>query len=220
MLGNTRLLTLTGPGGVGKTRLALQVTQTVASNYAAGAWLVELASLQDPDLVPQTIARALGLRDVPDEPLTATLQHALHDRQLLLILDNCEHVVSACGDLVEHLLRVCPQLRVLTTSRERLALDGESIWAVPPLSLTAPGASASHHLDSDAVRLFVKRAQAVQSEFALTDQNAAAVVAICRVLEGLPMAVELAAARVRVLRPEEIVAASTGARPARGWQPV
>ncbi len=194
IVGCNKLVTLTGAGGVGKTRLAMQVAAMVASNYADGAWYVDLAPLTDPELVPATAARALGLPDQPGRsPVKSTLQF-IGDRQMLVLLDNCEHLLDASADLTSALLAGCPRLTVLTTSREPIGISGEVTWRVPGLSLA-----------DDAVRLFGDRAAHARPGFAVNDENAAAVHEICRRLDGIPLAIELAAARVRALSPNEIL---------------
>ncbi len=201
LLSDNRLLTLTGPGGSGKTRLALEVAKALVEAFESGVWLVELASLSDPDLVAQAVASALGVREQPNRTLIETLADVLSEKELLLILDNCEHLVGACARLAEALLRSCPNLRILATSREVLGVAGEISWPVPPLSL--PDSRHSPSIEElsgyEAVRLFVERASAVLPSFALTGQSAQAVVEVCRTLEGMPLAIELAAARTRVL---------------------
>jgi non-specific serine/threonine protein kinase len=228
LLATTRLLTLTGAGGVGKTRLAHEVAVGVLDDYPDGVWLVELAALADPALVPRAAAAVMGVREEPDRPQAATLADALASRRLLLVLDNCEHLIEACAALAHALLRACPGLRILATSRQALGIDGETTFRVPSLSLAAPagaqrasgrgeaearqpGAGTPPAPDvteppaqSEAVRLFVERALAAQPTFALTDRNAPAVAEICRRLDGIPLAIELAAARVAVLSPEQI----------------
>jgi non-specific serine/threonine protein kinase len=205
-----RLLTLTGTGGTGKTRLALQVAagQLDASAFPDGVWLIELAPLADPALVPQSVAKVLGLRETPGQPITAVLLHDLGPKQTLLVLDNCEHLVAACAELAELLLRACPQLTILATSREALGIAGESAYHVPSLSL--PGANPPNSIDavaqSEAVRLFVERAVGVSPDFALTRENLSAVVQVCRQLDGMPLAIELAVARLRMLPVEQIAA--------------
>lgn len=190
-----KLVTLTGAGGVGKTRLAIKVAAMVANDYADGAWYVDLASLTDPELVPATAARALGLPDQPGRsPVKSTLQF-IADRQMLLLLDNCEHLLDASADLASALLAGCPHLTVLTTSREPIGINGEVTWRVPSLSLA-----------DDAVRLFGDRAAQARPGFTVDDDNAAAVREICHRLDGIPLAIELAAARVRALSPNEILA--------------
>jgi predicted ATPase/transcriptional regulator with XRE-family HTH domain len=200
-----RLVTLTGPGGVGKTSLALEVAAAMREQFADGIWLVELAALTDPQLVAHAVAATLGVREQPGEPILATLGTALGTTERLLVVDNCEHLLDGCARLAEALLRACPRLRILVTSREPLRVGAEVIWRVPSLTLPdhddqAPGELAK----SEAVRLFVERAEAVQPSFALTAGNAAAVAQICRRLDGIPLAIELAAARVSALTPEQI----------------
>lgn len=199
-----RLLTLTGAAGVGKTRLALEVAREVADEVA----FVELAPLADGLLVPQAVAAALGVQEQPQQSLLQTLATVLQTRALLLVLDNCEHVLPACADLAEALLRACPRLRLLATSREPLRIGGEVAWPVPALSLPdlqAPIAT-ERLVASEAVRLFAERARAAQPSFALAEQNTRAVAEVCIQLDGLPLAIELAAARVRALAPAQIVA--------------
>lgn len=206
LLGRTRLLTLTGMGGTGKTRLALQVAGNLLLGEGNGVWLVELAPLADPALVPQAVMGALGVHEEAGVPKSKTLTEALKERRLLLVLDNCEHVLNACASLASDLLHACPQVRVLASSREALGIAGEQTFRVPSLSLPDPkkpqtGAAVAEY---EAVRLFAERARQVQPSFAVTDENASAVAAICRQLDGIPLALELAAARVRSLAVEEI----------------
>jgi len=212
LLASNRLLTLAGPGGSGKTRLALAVAAEVARRFGDGVWLVELAPLSDPDLVPQAVASVLGVRESPDTPLVDSLRAHIGPRKVLLLLDNCEHLVGACASLVDALLRQCPDLRVLATSREALGVAGETLFGVPPLSLPDPRRlSAPESLRSyEAARLFVERARAVRSDFHVTEDNAMAVAQICYRLDGIPLAIELAAARVRVLAVEQISARLEG----------
>lgn len=206
LLAEHRLLALTGSGGCGKTRLALAVAFEVVQEFDDGVWLVELASLSDPDLVPQAVASTLGVREVQDRPLTETLSKHLGFRKMLLVLDNCEHLVESCAALANTLLRACPNLRILVTSREALGIAGERAWLVPSLSL--PGSQNLPPLEElahyEAVRLFVERAAAAASTFELTERNAPAVAELCQRLGGIPLAIELAAARVRVLSVEQI----------------
>jgi predicted ATPase/class 3 adenylate cyclase/tetratricopeptide (TPR) repeat protein/DNA-binding CsgD family transcriptional regulator len=212
LLTTTRLLTLTGSGGVGKTRLSQQVAGHLLPSYPDGVWLVELAALGDPGLVAQAIASALGIREQPGRALEQTLVDVLRPRASLLLLDNCEHLIAACAALAEGLLRASPRLTVLATSREPLVIAGETVWRVPPLTLPeapSPGAAddaTSSLAQSEAVRLFVERARAAFPAFALTDQNAPAVARICRRLDGIALAIELAAARMRGLQPEQVAA--------------
>jgi predicted ATPase/DNA-binding CsgD family transcriptional regulator len=200
-----RLLTLTGTGGCGKTRLALEVASSVDGQFAYGVALVELAAIADPALVPQAVAAALGIRERPDEPLTATLVRVLSTRDLLLVLDNCEHVIEVCAEVTEQLLDNCPRLRVLATSREPLRIPGEKTWRVPSLTLPDQRAGSADVLRSAAVELFVERAQAASSNLALSRPMLDAVGRICFRLEGMPLAIELAAARVRALGVEQIL---------------
>jgi len=204
---STRLLTLTGPGGTGKTRLSLQAAHELLPFFPDGVWLVELASLSDPALMPQTVAAVLGVREEPDRPAIKTLADALHHKTLLLILDNCEHLIEACARLAEALLRACPNLKMLATSREALSIPGEVALRLPSLSLPdSPGLRLDELRQSEAVRLFVDRATAVRPDFALTEANASAIAQICQQLDGLPLALELAAARVRAMTVEQIAA--------------
>ena len=206
LLDSTRLLTLTGAGGSGKTRLALEAAGRFrAASGESLAW-VELAPLSEPGLVADAVGEALGLRDTAGPSALQTLTGALRARSLLLLLDNCEHLVDACAELVDALLRSCPSLRVLATSREALGVAGETAWLVPPLSLPAEGAPAALSAEdrSEAVRLFVERARAIVPDFDLNAGNADAVAQICRRLDGIPLAIEFAAARLRTLAPEQI----------------
>jgi predicted ATPase/DNA-binding CsgD family transcriptional regulator len=202
-----RLLTLTGPGGVGKTRLALAVADRLAEEFPDGVGFVSLAPVAHPDLVPAAVAQVLGVREAGNEPLVARLQVFLRERRLLLVLDNYEHVIDA-APLVTDLLSIAPDIRILVTSRARLRLSGEHEHVVPPLGLADGGEQVSYDAvaESPAVQLFVARARAAQEAFALTAENAAAVAAICRRLDGLPLAIELAAARVKVLSPSALLA--------------
>jgi len=210
LLSSTRLLTLTGPGGVGKTRLALEVARNLRSGevFADGVWLAGLAPLADAALLPQTTAAALGIREEPGRAVLETLQESLRARRLLLVLDNCEHLVGACAELADALLHACPLLTILATSREALNIAGETVWPVPPLSVPAQAETWSPDglLRLEAVRLFVERARTAVPRFALSDANAAAVAEICTRLDGLPLAIELAAARIRLLGPDQIAA--------------
>lgn len=205
-LSTTRLLTLTGAGGCGKSRLALTVSTDLVSDYPDGVWLVELAALTDPALVLQAAATVLGVREEERRPLTATLVDALQPRAMLLVLDNCEHLVEACAHLSQTLLSACPKLQILATSREALDVLGETVLLVPPLSLPEPRrlASTEHLTRSEAIQLFVQRAGAALPTFTLTPANAPAVAEVCQRLDGIPLAIELAAARVKVLAPEQI----------------
>lgn len=202
-----RLINLTGTGGIGKTRLALGVAAQVADDFAGGVYFVSLASIQDPDLTPQAIARALRVEMNPDQAAMERLKDWLQARQVLLVLDNVEHLLPAAAPIAE-LLSTCPQLTVLATSRAALRVRGERLVPVPPLALPDPGLAAT--LDdvqhAPAVALFLQRAQAIRPGFALTPANAPVVARICCRLDGLPLAIELAAARMRLLGPEALLA--------------
>jgi len=208
LLQSTRLLTLTGAGGSGKTRLALEVASRVGAQYADGVAWVELAPLSNPELVPHHVADALGVRRDGIRSAGDALLEALREWDALLVLDNCEHLVEACARLAEALLRGCPRLRILATSREALGIGGERAWLVPALTLPDAGKPVTRAVaaESEAVRLFVERTQAVRPSLELIDANVAAMVQICRRLDGLPLAIELAAARARVLDPQQIAA--------------
>jgi predicted ATPase/DNA-binding SARP family transcriptional activator/DNA-binding CsgD family transcriptional regulator len=206
-LSMTRLSTLTGAGGSGKTRLALEVARELIGAYPDGVWLVELASLTEGDLVAQEVAGALKVSERPGQPLTDTLVDALADKELLLVLDNCEHLVEAAAQLVDALLDSCPRLRVLATSREPLGVSGEVLWQVAPLSLPATtdgGAGVESLMRYEAVRLFVDRARLRLPDFELTQENAGAVARVCRKLDGIPLAIELATARMGALAVEQV----------------
>ena len=202
-----RLVTLTGPGGTGKTRLGLQVAADLLDAFEHGVFLVELAPISDPALVPSTVAQALGVRDIGSRPIVDAVKKHLRSRSVLLLLDNFEQVLPAAA-VAADLLAACPGLAVLATSREPLRLRGEHEYAVPPLALPEAGLGTTSEVVSQApaVALFVQRARAVRADFALTDENAAAVAEVCARLDGLPLAIELAAARVRLLTPEAMAA--------------
>jgi predicted ATPase len=204
LLSGSRLLTLTGAGGSGKTRLALAVANDLVESFEDGVWWVELASLSDPDLVAQAVAQVLGVREAQERPLTRTLSDHLGYKKVLLVLDNCEHLVGSCAALAEALLRACSELRILATSREALGVAGESAWLVPSLDLPEQQPPIEELTGYEAIHLFVERARAAVSTFELTEHNAGAVVRLCRRLDGIPLAIELAAARVRVLSVEQI----------------
>ena len=203
-----RPLTLTGAGGSGKTRLALEVAIDAAAELGDmlpdGVWWVDLAAIDDETLVSPAVNRALGLVEAAEQPIEETLAAYLGDKRLLLILDNCEHLIAACARLVERLLRRCPTVQLLTTSREALGMPGERVFPVPTLSLPDPAAGWEVLLASEAVQLFVARAAAHRPGFQLTADNAPAVAQLCRRLDGIPLALELAAARVKVLSPAQI----------------
>ncbi|MGB9306385.1 MAG: LuxR C-terminal-related transcriptional regulator [Mycobacterium sp.] len=193
-LARNRLVTLIGAGGVGKTRLAVQVAAEAAGDFRDGAWYVDLAPITAAEVVPVTFARALGLPDHPGRSTMDTLSRFVPDRHLLIVLDNCEHLLDACAELLGTLLAAAPRLTVLATSREPVNVTGEVIWQVPSLSLA-----------DEAIELFAQRARLARPEFAVTEDNSKAVTEICRRLDGMPLAIELAAARVRALSLTEIV---------------
>ncbi|MBI4787198.1 MAG: tetratricopeptide repeat protein [Chloroflexi bacterium] len=210
---SARLVTLMGAGGSGKTRLALQVANDLLDDFPDGVWLVELAPLSDPALVPQALASVFELRKVSEDSPIRVLTNYLRSKILLLVLDNCEHLDDACGLIADQLLRACPRLRIITTSRQALGILGETTWRVPSLTmpdvtaLAKPGADwVSALTQSEAARLFVDRALAVLPTFRLTERNAGTVAQLCQRLDGLPLAIELAAARVKSLSVEEIAA--------------
>ena len=207
LVGEQRIVTLVGVGGVGKTRLALAAARDAMADFAHGVWLVELAALADGSLVPATIAAGVGTALDRDQPPLDALVAALGSRQLLIVLDNCEHLVAACAQVVEAVARACPRVHIMATGREPLAVDGEVVWTVAPLEI--PALDERDQLlqqvkNAASVRLFVERARATHPDFAVTPQNAAAVARICGRLDGLPLGLELAAARIRVLSPEQL----------------
>jgi non-specific serine/threonine protein kinase len=206
LIATTRLLTLTGAGGSGKTRLAIQVATDLIDRFYDGVWWVDLAPLLNSALTPQAIARALGVRESPSQPLIESLKKFLRKKQLLLILDNCEHLITACARLADDLLAHCLNLKILATSREALAITGETVYQVPTLRLPQQQhlTLADLLLEYEGIRFFVERACAVQVDFVLTERNAAAVLQICQRLDGIPLALELAAARAKVLTVEHI----------------
>jgi predicted ATPase/class 3 adenylate cyclase len=206
LLAASRLLTLTGSGGCGKTRLALQVAAEVLEEYPDGVWLVELAALADPALVVQLVVSALGICEEPSRPLIQTLMDYLRSKQLLLVMDNCEHLLTACASLADTLLRSCPHLRLLASSREGLGIAGEQTYRVPSLSVPDLQQLPSPEglQEFEAVQLFAARAALSQPAFAVTAANAPAVVQVCQRLDGIPLAIELAAARVKALPVEKI----------------
>lgn len=208
--GETRLclLTLTGMGGAGKTRLALQAAAELLDEYAEGVWLVDLAPITDPALVPQAIFTAAVREEgsfLPSGGVLETLTAALRDKSLLLVLDNCEHLISVCAEIAETLLQGCPHLRILVTSREPLGIAGETVWPVPTLALPTPQETRPESLmDFAATRLFIERARLAVPTFVVTETNAPAIREVCRRLDGIPLSIELAAARVKVLSVEQI----------------
>ncbi len=215
LLAEFRLLTLTGPGGTGKTRLAVELASDLRKAFEQGTWFVDLSALTDEARVAETVAATLGLREEAGSSIQDRLVQGLRSMHLLLVLDNCEHLLDGTTELVERLLQACPRLRILATSREPLRASGERVWPVPPLHLPEDAATPSgpaeapepeRLLQASAVRLFVERAAAASADFALTAENAEAVARLCRRLDGLPLAIELSAARVRLLTPEQQLA--------------
>jgi predicted ATPase/class 3 adenylate cyclase len=194
LLSTTHLLTLSGSGGCGKTRLSIQVAAELLDTFAGGVWFVELAPISDPDTVPSAVASAMGIREDPSKMILTSIAENLRSKTALLILDNCEHLVGACANIAETLLRACPSLRIVASSREALGIAGETIWRVPSLP------------EAESIKLFSERARAVAPTFDLTEQNKPSVIQICQRLDGIPLAIELAAARVNVLHVDQIAA--------------
>jgi predicted ATPase/DNA-binding CsgD family transcriptional regulator len=206
LLQNTHLLTLIGPGGTGKTRLSIQAASEVLDQYPDGAWFVELAPILDPQLVPRMTAIAIGLRDEPQRPVIDMLCDYLHEKKILLVLDNCEHLVDACARMADQILRTAPDTRLLASSREGLGIAGEVTYRVPSLELPdiqhlPPLESLSQY---EAVKLFIDRATSAVPTFLVTNKNAPALAQVCHHLDGIPLAIELAAAKIRVLSVEQI----------------
>jgi predicted ATPase/class 3 adenylate cyclase len=208
LIKDTSLLTLLGPGGTGKTRLMLQAAEEVIEDYPDGVWLVELAPLTDPELIPERVAAALNVQEQPGQPMLGTLVEYLRRKELLLLLDNVEHLVRECAEFAEYLLKNCSKLKILVTGREALFIAGETTLQIPSLSLpTIKGEATPEKIrPSEGVQLFLERAQAVRPDFSLTPQNAASIAEIVLRLDGIPLALELAAARLRMLTAEQIAA--------------
>ena len=206
LLHNTRILTLIGPGGTGKTRLSIQAASELLDQYPDGVWLVELASILDPLLLPRTTAMAMGLRDEPQRPVIDMLCDYLSEKKMLILLDNCEHLVDACAQMVDRLLRAAPHTHIFASSREALGIAGEVTYRVPSLGL--PDMEHLPPIESlgqfEAVKLFIDRATAAVSTFSVTNENAPSLAQICYRLDGIPLAIELAAAKIRVLSVEQI----------------
>ncbi|MDQ3987328.1 MAG: LuxR C-terminal-related transcriptional regulator [Actinomycetota bacterium] len=206
LLGGSRMVTLTGSGGCGKTRLSIQVAADLVDGYPDGVWWVDLGPITDPALVPNAVASALGIKEVPLQPLIDTLISYLRDKELMILLDNCEHLVESSAALSHGLLTNCPAITVLSTSREPLGVQGETPWRVPSLDFPDDKSTFNGHTlhRFESVKLFMDRAAKARPNFSTTNENAPAVAQICRRLDGIPLAIELAAARIRVLTPEQI----------------
>src|SRR5256712_4540364 len=206
-LATAGIVSLVGPGGVGKTRLAIRAATDLARGFPAGAWLVELADVRDPGLVANTVLAARALRDQAATDPVALLLGYLENKELLLVLDNCEHLLDAAALLATDVPRAAPGVRVVATSREPLSAPGEHVIPVPPLELPSPNATEllNRLRQNEAVRLFVERSEAASGAFELTQANQRAVVDLCRRLDGLPLAIELAAVRTRVLTVQQIL---------------
>jgi non-specific serine/threonine protein kinase len=206
LLNDARLLTLTGVGGVGKTRIALRVAAGAIDQFRDGVWLVELGALSDPDLIPKQVAVAMSVQEQANRPITATLLEVTSSKEVLLVLDNCEHLIEGVAVLAEELLRSCPGVRLLATSREPLGVSGETVWTLPPMPVPSvdidPDPERLGVIES--IRLFIDRSRLADREFSLSADNAAACAEICRRLDGVPLAIELAAARVSALSPHQI----------------
>jgi predicted ATPase/DNA-binding SARP family transcriptional activator len=207
LLTHHRLVTLIGAGGIGKTRLALETGQALLHQFRDGVWIIPLESLTDEDLVPQTVASFLNITETPERSLVESLVQELRSRALLLLLDNCEHLLDACARLAETLLKTCPTLKILATSRDVLQLEGEAVYRVPPL--TVPESQRGEEARSEAVQLFAERGVLASSDFEITETNVETIARICNRLEGIPLAIELAAAHVDIFTPQEILAQLT-----------
>ncbi|MCB0727574.1 MAG: tetratricopeptide repeat protein, partial [Ignavibacteriae bacterium] len=206
LLKNNRLLTLTGSGGAGKTRFSLQTGAEMTDEFANGVWFVELDAISDPDSLSVELINVFGLKEEPNKTIEDILAEHLKDKEVLLILDNCEHLVTACAELAERLLSSCPKLKIIATSREALNCRGEQTYRIPPLSLPDPGLknTPEHLLQFESIRLFVERALAVNPKFRVTNENAPALAEVCSRLDGIPLAIELAATRTKTLTIEKI----------------
>src|SRR5882672_7793134 len=201
-----RLVTLTGAGGAGKTRLAIEVASRLIDAFPDGVWLVELAALSDPGLVPQAVAQALEVKEQPARPVMETLCDYLSSKKLLLVLDNVEHLLEACVHLVDEIVRRNPDITVFVTSRERLGMTGELTYRVPSLTVPVPGDNLAPDalLAYEGVRLFVERARLLRPDFSVTSENAVPLASICHRLDGIPLAIELAAPRLRSMSVDEL----------------
>ena len=204
LLTKHRLVTLIGPGGVGKTRLSLKVGERQLAGFVNGIWLVELAPLNNPELIPQTIASIFGMTSTSNVPLTEALINYFRAKTALLILDNCEHILDACAQLTDTLLKHCPNLKIIATSREALGILGEASYPVPSLGVPDTEKPLDSYREFESVRLFEERAQLARFDFSLTMQNASSVAQICHRLDGIPLAIELAAVHVNQFSPSEI----------------
>ena len=204
LLSDARLLTLTGVGGVGKTRIALQVAAGAINQYRDGVWLVELGALSDPELIPKQAAIAMGVQEQADRPIAATLLQVASHKEVLLVLDNCEHLIEGVALLAEELLLSCPGVRLLATSREPLGVSGETVWTLQPMPVPSVDSDPDRLGGIESMSLFIDRARLADREFSLSADNAAACAEICRRLDGVPLAIELAAARVSALSPPQI----------------
>jgi predicted ATPase/DNA-binding XRE family transcriptional regulator len=205
LLKQNRLVTLAGAGGMGKTRLAIQVGHQLLQDYPDGVWFVPLDSFSNPSRIPQTVASAFGIRESVDAQVSETLKRFLQRKNILLILDNCEHLLDACAQLILLLLTHCPKLSILTTSREILKMEGEAVYYLPPLSSPEESASLEIMDQYESVQLFVERAALTHSSFQLTEENVRTITNICRRVDGIPLAIELIAARLNILKVDEIL---------------
>jgi len=208
LVGKSRLVTISGAGGLGKTRIALHLAAELIDGYADGVWLVELAALPDPTLAVGAFAKSVGIREMPGTPLLQTLTAHLRERHCLIVVDNCEHLITKCARLLQHLLANCPDVTILATSREVLGVPGEQLWRLAPLALpqTTGKVSARELMESEAVRLFVERAWPNQLAPEFDERRAATILLICQRLDGIPLAIELAAARAKVMTVDELLA--------------
>lgn len=205
IMNRTRIITLTGVGGSGKTRLAIQIAADIIDEFPDGVWIVELAPLDDPTLVPYSVTTALGLQLQYGRTIQLALTEYLHERICLLVFDNCEHLIDTCARLIDTLVRACPNLKILSTSREGFGIPGEVVYNIPSLAIPSLETLTAQSLSQyESVRLFYDRALSIQPNFSITDQNATAIAQICNQLDGIPLAIELAAARVNVLSVEQI----------------
>ena len=207
LIGKQRLVTLIGAGGCGKTRLSIEVAIQLIEDYEDGVWFVDLAPIMDPDLVGKEVMEALNIKEVPKQPIIDTLIAQIKDKKLLIILDNCEHLVLACAEITGKLLQSSPGLKILVSSREALNIAGEQVWRVPSLTLIDPKTiiNVDHARDSEAVLLFTDRARLNNPGFELESDNVNEVVTICNKLDGIPLALELVASRIRHMNPKMIL---------------